>query len=295
MLDKGRTQTMLRQSQPWLLGERTGGSGPGCSGAESQSLLFKTGGGAMGTSRRQMFPSPTSCSSGARRDAAPREPLAAACSVPRPKGGIREGFVPSLCLARQCRGGHRHRQVSCAHLVGISTGAGSLSGQMYLMIMTAVTYHVPITLSELREGTGGCQRAASALRGGSLPSLPSPIVLPAPLLPIRSTPALPSHGNMARHCHPLSPPVPRAEAKARGWAGFWAGGRGGAREVTLLSGPGPAAAARFHRDAWWSRAGPQPTSPRTPDGFSLLLGGQLQKQGVTHLKAALPSSSSKQK
>lgn len=44
---------------------------------------------------------------------------------------------------------HGQHCVSFSHLVGISTGTSSLSGQMYLMIMTAVTYHVPITLREL--------------------------------------------------------------------------------------------------------------------------------------------------
>lgn len=55
---------------------------------------------------------------------------------------------PSPCPALRCCQGH-----ICTYLVGISTGTSSLSGQMYLMMMTAVTYHVPITLRELQEVT----------------------------------------------------------------------------------------------------------------------------------------------
>lgn len=53
--------------------------------------------------------------------------------------------LTSPCWALRCCQDHG----SCTYLVGISTGTSSLSGQMYLMMMMAVTYHVPITLREL--------------------------------------------------------------------------------------------------------------------------------------------------
>lgn len=42
---------------------------------------------------------------------------------------------------------------TCAHLVGAKTGVISLSGQMYFMMTTMVTYQVPITLSALQWST----------------------------------------------------------------------------------------------------------------------------------------------
>lgn len=67
------------------------------------------------------------------------------------------------------------------------------------------------------------------------------------------------------------------------------------KEVTLLGSPGPAPAARLHQDTWWGRAGLQTTRPGDPYWLCFLLDGQPQRQGTTHLKAALPTSSSKPK
>lgn len=183
------------------------------------------------------------------------------------------------------------------------------------MIMTAVTYQVPITLKELQEGTGDRQRAASPLRGGSPPRLSSPIFLPAQPKPPHSSPSGPPLLSLPRGIHEaLSSTVPRADANAillRSGAvpcrcewqtcqqgaglGFGQKKEASVKEVTLLGSPGPAPAARLHQDAWWSRAGLQTSQPRDPYWLSFLLDGQLQRQGTTQLKAALPASSSEQK
>lgn len=100
----------------------------------------------------------TACSHKTCGDAATWKLLAAKRDLGRDLGRICPQLLhPSPCPALRCCQGH-----ICTYLVGISTGTSSLSGQMYLMMMTAVTYHVPMTLRELQEGTQKAhQRPAS--------------------------------------------------------------------------------------------------------------------------------------
>lgn len=193
----------------------------------------------------------------------------------------------------------RQHHICWTHLVGISTGTSSLSGQMYLMIMTAVTYQVPITLRELQEGTGDRQHAACLLCGRSPPRLIGPIFLPAQPRPAHSSPpgppllSLPTGIGQA-----LSPTVPRADANAillclgtvpcryewQTWQqgdglGFGQEKEASVKEVTLFGSPGPAPAARLHQDAWWNRAGLHTTFQGDPYWLFLLLDGQPKDRG----------------